>query len=134
MDLADQALTNERLGQRGATDLLSVSFSSNDSVGHTHGPDSPQVRDIAIRTDRTIGRLLARVDKLVGLQHTLVAFTTDHGVGPVPEEMQKRSLPGGRITTKELFGPIEAGAPGAFRRGQMGAVDRRLVAVLELRR
>ena len=55
MDLADQALTNERLGQRGVTDLLSVSFSSNDSVGHTHGPDSPQVRDIAIRTDRTIG-------------------------------------------------------------------------------
>jgi hypothetical protein len=118
MDLADQALTNERLGQRGATDLLSVSFSSNDSVGHTHGPDSPQVRDIAIRTDRTIGRLLARVEKLVGLQHTLVAFTTDHGVGPVPEEMQKRSLPGGRLTTKELFGPIEMALQERFGEGK----------------
>ncbi len=118
MDLADQTLTNERLGQRGVTDLLSVSFSSNDSVGHTHGPDSPHVRDIAIRTDRTIGRLLARVDKLVGLQHTLVAFTTDHGVGPVPEEMQKRSLPGGRITTKELFGPIELALQERFGEGK----------------
>ena len=39
--------TRERLGKRNATDLLSVSFSSNDSVGHTYGPDSPQVRDIA---------------------------------------------------------------------------------------
>jgi hypothetical protein len=118
MELAEQALTNERLGQRGVTDLLSVSFSSNDSVGHTHGPESPQVRDIAIRTDRTIGRLLARVDKLVGLQQTLVAFTTDHGVGPLPEEMQKRSLPGGRLTSKELFGPVEAALQARFGEGK----------------
>jgi hypothetical protein len=49
------ALTHERMGQRGVTDLMSVSFSSNDSVGHTYGPESPQVRDITIRTDRIIG-------------------------------------------------------------------------------
>ena len=58
LDFAVEALEREKLGQRGATDLLSVSFSSNDSVGHTHGPDSPHVRDIAIRTDRVIGGLL----------------------------------------------------------------------------
>jgi predicted AlkP superfamily pyrophosphatase or phosphodiesterase len=107
LDFAGELLGKERLGTRNATDLLSVSFSSNDSVGHTHGPDSPQVRDIAIRTDLAIGRLLNQVDKTIGLQHTLVAFTTDHGVAPVPESVRDRGLPGGRMTTKELFEPIQ---------------------------
>ncbi len=107
LDFAVQLLVHEQLGKRNATDVLSVSFSSNDSVGHTYGPDSPQVRDIAIRTDRTIGRLLAEVDKVVGLSHTLVTFTTDHGVAPVPESLRERGLPGGRMTTKELFDPIQ---------------------------
>lgn len=115
---ADQLLVREQLGQRNTTDLLSVSFSSNDSVGHTHGPDSPQVRDISVRTDRTIGQLLARVDKLVGLQHTLVAFTTDHGVAPVPESLQERSLPGGRLTSKELFDPIQLALAARFGEGK----------------
>ena len=91
--MPSELLAREQLGTRNATDLLSVSFSSNDSVGHTYGPESPQVRDIAIRTDRTIGSLLSLVDKTVGLQHTLVAFTTDHGVAPVPETLRERGCP-----------------------------------------
>ena len=108
LEFATDALTHERMGQRGVADLMSVSFSSNDSVGHAYGPESPQVRDIAIRTDRAIGRLLDRVDKLVGLQHTLVALTADHGVAPVPENLAARGMAGGRMTNKELFGPIQA--------------------------
>jgi predicted AlkP superfamily pyrophosphatase or phosphodiesterase len=118
LEFADAALTEERLGQRGPVDVLSVSFSSNDSVGHTYGPDSPQVRDIAVRTDRVIGRLLARVGRLVGLQRTLVAFTSDHGVAPVPDTLTARSLPGGRMTNKELFGPIEQALTVRFGAGQ----------------
>jgi hypothetical protein len=118
LQFADQALTREQLGQRGATDLLSISFSSNDSVGHTFGPDSRHVRDMAIRTDRTIGQLLARVDTLVGLQHTLVAFTTDHGVAPVPESQWERALPGGRLTTHELFDPIQQALASRYGEGK----------------
>jgi hypothetical protein len=117
LGFADEVLRHERLGQRGATDLLSVSFSSNDSVGHTYGPESPQVRDLAVRTDRTIGQLLARVDELIGLRHTLVAFTTDHGVAPVPESLQARALPGGRLTTQELFDPIQRALAARFGEG-----------------
>ena len=118
LEFAGEAIANERLGQRGAIDVLSVSFSSNDSVGHTYGPESPQVRDIAIRTDRTIGRLLELVDKSVGLRNTIVAFTTDHGVAPVPETLQQRSLPGGRMTNKELFGPIQQALEAKYGPGQ----------------
>jgi Type I phosphodiesterase / nucleotide pyrophosphatase len=118
LDFATGAMAEEHLGQRGVIDLLSVSFSSNDSVGHTYGPDSPQVRDIAIRTDRAIGQLLERVDKLVGLQHTIVALTADHGVAPVPESLTERSLPGGRMTNKELFGAIEQALTSRFGEGK----------------
>jgi type I phosphodiesterase/nucleotide pyrophosphatase len=115
---ATELLQKEALGTRHVTDLLSVSFSSNDSVGHTYGPDSPQVRDIAIRTDATIGELLRTVDRLVGLSHVLVAFTTDHGVAPVPETLTARGLPGGRITTKDLFDPLQRALTTQFGEGK----------------
>ncbi len=107
LEFATEAITREQLGQRGVTDLLSVSFSSNDSVGHTHGPDSPHVRDMAIRTDRILGTLLARLDRQVGLRHTLIALTADHGVAPLPETLQANRMPGGRMATKDLFDPIQ---------------------------
>jgi len=118
LDFAIELLSHEQLGRRNTTDLLSVSFSSNDSVGHTYGPESPQVRDIAVRTDRAIGRLLNQVDKTIGLQHTIVAFTTDHGVAPVPESLRDRGLPGGRLTTKELFEPIQQALSSRFGEGK----------------
>ena len=117
-DFSAAAIAEERLGQRGVIDLVSVSFSSNDAVGHTYGPESPQVRDIAIRTDRSIGQLLDRIDKLVGLQHTIVALTADHGVAPVPESLTERSLPGGRMTNKELFGAIEQALTSRYGEGK----------------
>jgi arylsulfatase A-like enzyme len=118
LEFANEVLIRERLGQRNVTDLFSVSFSSNDPVGHTFGPHSAQVRDIAIRTDRAIGQLLARVDKLVGLRHTVVAFTADHGVAPVPETLQELSLPGGRLTNKDLFDPIQQALAARFGEGK----------------
>ena len=107
--LSDVILSREELGQRGATDLLSISFSSNDGVGHTFGPDSAEVRDISVKTDAVIGRLLNRVDKLIGLQQTVVAFTTDHGVAPVPEVLVERRMPGGRMQSALLFDAIQQG-------------------------
>jgi hypothetical protein len=107
LEFATKTLEEEKLGQRGVLDLMSVSFSSNDAIGHKYGPDSPQVRDVSIRTDRVIGALLDRIDRAVGLQHTLVALTADHGVAPLPEVLQKQSLPGGRMASKDLFDPMQ---------------------------
>jgi len=118
LEFVTNALAHERMGQRGVTDLMSVSFSSNDSVGHTYGPESPQVRDITIRTDRILGQLLDRVDKAVGLQHTLIALTADHGVAPLPENLAARSMPGGRIDNKDLFGAIQKGLEAKYGPGE----------------
>jgi arylsulfatase A-like enzyme len=62
--------------------------------------------------------LLNRVDKLVGLQHTVVALTSDHGVAPVPETLRERALPGGRMTSKELFEPIQQALAARFGEGK----------------
>jgi arylsulfatase A-like enzyme len=115
---AEAALAAEQLGQRDTVDVLAVSFSSNDSVGHTYGPDSPEVRAISLQTDQAIGALLAAIDKRVGLDRTLVVFTSDHGVAPLPELMAERRLPGGRIAPDDLFGPIRTALEQRFGPGQ----------------
>jgi hypothetical protein len=93
----EQALAAEQLGTRESTDLLTVSFSSNDYVGHSYGPDSPEVRETALATDRQLEKLFQAVERQVGAGNYLVVFTADHGVAPVPEVNAARKMPGGRI-------------------------------------
>ena len=69
--LAEAALAGEQLGKHATTDILTVSFSSNDYVGHAVGPDDPAVRDISIRTDRLLGKaVLIAVEKSVGMRQS----------------------------------------------------------------
>lgn len=105
--LAERAIEAEQLGRRGTTDLLTVSFSSNDFVGHEVGPDAPQVRDMALRVDRTIGKLLDFVDRQVGPGNALVVFTGDHGVPPVPEVLEQEKMPGGRLSSRAILDTIQ---------------------------
>jgi hypothetical protein len=114
VELALSAIRAERLGQRGVTDILAISFSANDSIGHHYGPESPQIRDATLRTDRDVLRLLEVVETQVGLQHTIVVLTSDHGVAPVPEEQVARRMPGGRITGAEILDPLKAALNAAF--------------------
>jgi predicted AlkP superfamily pyrophosphatase or phosphodiesterase len=95
---AEQALTGEKLGQREATDLLTVSFSSNDYVGHAVGPDAPEVRDMAIRTDQLLAKLFALINQQVGLSNVVVVLSADHGVAPLPDRDKADKMPGGYVS------------------------------------
>jgi predicted AlkP superfamily pyrophosphatase or phosphodiesterase len=106
---AKEAITNEQLGTDKDTDVLSVSFSGNDRVGHRFGPDSHEVMDMVLRVDQQIGSLLDFVDEHVGLRNTIVIFTADHGVAPVPEYRQSRKLAGRRMPEADLRKIIEDG-------------------------
>lgn len=106
---AEQAITNEGLGADADTDVLSVSFSANDYVGHRFGPYSQEVMDMTLRVDRQIANLLDFVDERVGLRNTLVVFTADHGVAPVPEHAAALNLPGGRIKYSDLLAAVRSG-------------------------
>lgn len=88
---ATQAMLNEDLGRRGTTDLLCVSFSSTDYVGHAYGPDSHEVLEMAVAMDKILMGFFTFVDSTVGLGHCLIAFTSDHGVAPIPEYIQAHS-------------------------------------------
>ncbi len=103
---AEHAVMAEQLGQHSNTDVLTISFSSNDYVGHAWGPDSARVRDISIRTDRTIGTLLAFLDAHLGAGRYVVVLTGDHGVAPVPEVNQARKMPGGRLEWSKLSASV----------------------------
>jgi hypothetical protein len=105
---AQQALISEQLGQDDDTDVLSVSFSANDYVGHRYGPYSQEAMDITLRVDRTIGGLLDFVNAKVGLANTLVAFTADHGVAPIPEHAAAMGLSGGRMRGTDIMTAIRS--------------------------
>ena len=115
--MATAALEHEQLGQRGVTDVLTVSFSSNDSVGHNYGPESPEVRDMVRHTDRQLQSLFEEVDRRVGLSHTLIAFTADHGVAPSPETLAALRIPGGRFPATTVYSAIEAALVAKFGAG-----------------
>lgn len=91
---AEAALAGEQLGQHEATDLLTVSFSSNDYVGHRVGPDAPEVRDMAIRTDKLLAKLFDAIDRQVGLQNAIIILSADHGVGSTPAANRANRMPG----------------------------------------
>lgn len=94
---AEAAIQGEKLGQRGVTDILAVSFSANDYVGHAFGPDSPEVHQISVETDKVLDKLFQALDRTVGMNQVMVVLTADHGVAPVPEANEKRRMPGGRL-------------------------------------
>jgi predicted AlkP superfamily pyrophosphatase or phosphodiesterase len=84
-DFAMRAVVEEGLGRDTVPDLLGISFSANDRVGHAYGPDSHEVMDVTVRLDRTLARLFAFLDRVVGLGNVVMALTADHGVAPLPE-------------------------------------------------
>jgi hypothetical protein len=114
----ERAIEVEKLGQRIVTDLLTVSFSANDYVGHAMGPDSPEVKEMSIQTDRVIGKLFSFLDAAVGMGNVLVVMTADHGVAPVPEVNAARRMPGGRMPQGLVRNAVETALAGKYGPGQ----------------
>jgi predicted AlkP superfamily pyrophosphatase or phosphodiesterase len=116
LELARRAIDAEKLGQRGVPDFLSLSFSSNDLVGHVWGPDSQEVLDTTLRSDHIVKDLLDFLDKRVGKGRYVVALTADHGICPIPEVARAKGQGGGRIESKLLRQQAEAHLDKAFPR------------------
>jgi predicted AlkP superfamily pyrophosphatase or phosphodiesterase len=81
------------LGKGPQTDVLAVSFSATDLIGHRWGPDSRELHDQVLRLDRTIGAFLDSLYKLRDSSRIIIALTADHGVTPFPELSQTRYNP-----------------------------------------
>ena len=81
------------IGKGPETDVLAVSFSATDLIGHRWGPDSRELHDQILRLDRTIGGFLDSLYKLRDSARIIIALTADHGVTPFPELSQTRYNP-----------------------------------------
>ena len=97
------------LGRGPQTDLLAVSLSATDYVGHRFGPDSREMHDQVLRDDRTIGVLLDSLYKLRDSSRVVVVLTSDHGVGTIPEVAAASAVPAARrVELMSLMPPIRA--------------------------
>lgn len=85
VELALDGARTLRLGAGPQTDVLAISLSTTDAVGHRYGPDSRELHDQILRLDRLLGRLLDSLQADVDAGRTIVALTADHGVTPFPE-------------------------------------------------
>lgn len=103
-EFAKRAVDAEQLGQRGVTDMLCVSFSPTDIIGHAYGPHSIETMDAVVRMDAILADFFAFLDKRVGLGNCVFVLSSDHGIAPIPEYMKRRypSVDAGRIPVDSL--------------------------------
>src|SRR5208282_974326 len=114
LGFAAAAVRNERLGQGSETDLLTLSLSVSDYIGHEFGPYSKEVADVTLRTDRYLAAFFDDLDKLVGLDNVWIAFSADHGVAPTPDFIQEHKLGLGMAQPAAIRGAAEKALTQAF--------------------
>ncbi|MBU3699324.1 MAG: hypothetical protein FGM33_04835 [Candidatus Kapabacteria bacterium] len=113
-DATKQVIDRERLGRDAAPDILCVGVSTTDYAGHVFGPDSREVQDMYARADRHVANLVDHLDRTVGRANYVLAVTSDHGVAPIPEiiqrqaEQQRATIDAGRIREVEIQTRIDS--------------------------
>ncbi len=106
--LSQHLVRELRLGQSARTDVLAVSFSALDIVGHDYGPHSHEVQDVLVRLDETLGALLDTLDTLVGRDRWVLGISSDHGVAQIPEQDHHVTPGSGRHSSTALRNAISA--------------------------
>lgn len=108
MDLALEGVKQMRLGAGPRPDLLAVSLSTTDAIGHGWGPESREIRDHVIRIDRWVGWFLDSLETSVGRGRVLVALTSDHGVTRFPESALAAGLRAGRASVRPILAELDS--------------------------
>ena len=118
LDFARAAIAGERLGQRGVSDILSVSLSGHDYVNHAFSAESRLSHDHFLQLDRMLQSFFADLDATVGKGNYVAVLTADHGFMPAPEVSAAQGLPAGRLRSSEVLARINAGLEQRFGPGK----------------
>ncbi len=102
LEFAKELVLYEKLGAGPATDLLVISLSANDILGHQVGPDSPQMRSMALELDRSLAEFFGFLGHQIGMANVWVALSSDHGVAPLPEFAKTLRLPAANLDARAL--------------------------------
>ena len=107
VDLALAGVNALKLGAGSHMDVLAVSLSTTDAVGHRYGPESRELHDQVLRVDRALGRLIDSLYKLRDSTRIVFALSADHGVAPFPQSHFAGTDPDrGRVDAKELIDTV----------------------------
>jgi hypothetical protein len=108
LDFAKALITGAELGKHPTTDILTLSISSTDILGHRVGPDSDQQRQLIDSVDADLDGFFTWLDKNVegGLGNVWIALTADHGIAPVPAVAAKLGLNAATIDLTKLVGNL----------------------------
>ena len=117
-DFAIAAIEAEQLGQDKVTDVLTLSYSCTDYVGHNFGVNSKEIEDTYLRLDQDIARLLTYLDENVGKGNYTVFLTADHGAVDVPKYLNSKKIPSGYFPMKEFEEAIKN-----YLGNEYGAID-----------
>jgi len=102
LEFAKELVLYEKLGAGPATDLLVISLSANDILGHQAGPDSPQMRSMALELDRSLAEFFGFLGHQIGMANVWMALSSDHGIAPMPDFAKTLRLPAANLDAKVL--------------------------------
>ncbi len=101
-DMARAAIKGEKLGRDSTTDLLTISLSTPDYIGHTFGPNSVEAEDEFLRLDKDLGAFLDYLDEQIGKGQYLIFLTADHGVAQIPAFLKEHKIPAGNVDVAKI--------------------------------
>ena len=104
IEVAAKAIEEFKLGQGKSTDVLAMSFSSHDYVGHQFGPESDEIRETTVLEDKAISGFLNYINTKIpgGLESTWIVLTADHGVTGNPIILEADKIPSGNINQEAI--------------------------------
>jgi len=111
---ARAAVRNEKLGQRGVQDLLSVSLSSHDYINHAFGPESRLSHDHLLQLDRHLQAFFQFLDQEIGAGNYMLALTADHGFTDTPEWAAAQGRDAGRFNAPPSLAAVNAALSAKF--------------------
>jgi arylsulfatase A-like enzyme len=120
-EFARELMVYENVGRGPATDLLSISLSANDILGHQVGPDSPEMQQMALDLDRELADFINFLGHQIGLANVWIALSADHGVSSLPDAVKKLRIPAANLDATKLEAQINSAMTAKFSPGHPAA-------------
>jgi hypothetical protein len=114
LEFAKELVVYENVGRGPATDLLAISLSPNDILGHRVGPDSPEMAQMALDLDHELADFFNFLGHQVGLADVWIALSADHGVSSLPDAVKKLHIPSANVGASKVEEQINAAITAKF--------------------
>jgi hypothetical protein len=121
LEFAKELVVYESLGSGQATNLLAISLSPNDILGHQVGPDSPEMAAMALALDHELADFFNFIGHQIGLANVWIALSADHGVSALPDAAKKLRIPAANLDAKNAEAQINAALTAKFSPGHAAA-------------